>query len=75
MMIVIIIIIIIIIITITTNLAIGRGDLSLTSCHGGHGSISGLSVWDFWWTKWHWDRFLFQYFGFSLPVIPPVLQK
>jgi len=29
-----------IIIIIITNLAIGRGDLSLTSCHGDHGSIS-----------------------------------
>jgi len=59
--------------TITTNLAIGRGDLSLTSCHGDHSSISGLSMWNLWWIKWHWDKLLSQYLGSSLPVIPPVL--
>jgi hypothetical protein len=21
-----------------------------------------------WWAKWHWDRFLFQLFGFSLSI-------
>jgi hypothetical protein len=25
-------------------------------------------MWDFRWTKWHWDRFFPKYFGF-----PPVL--
>jgi hypothetical protein len=28
----------------------------------------GLSMWDFWWTKWHWDRFFPEYFGFPLSV-------
>jgi phosphomannomutase len=29
---------------------------------------------DLWWTKWHWDRFLPEYFGFLLvSFIPPVL--
>ena len=23
---------------------------------------------DSWWTKWHWDRFFSQYFGFPLSV-------
>jgi hypothetical protein len=23
---------------------------------------------DFWWTKWHWDRISFDYFGFPLSV-------
>jgi hypothetical protein len=26
------------------------------------------SVWDFWWRKWHWDRFLSQYLGCTLSV-------
>jgi hypothetical protein len=26
------------------------------------------SVWDLWWTKWHWDRFFPEYFGFPLSV-------
>jgi hypothetical protein len=24
---------------------------------GGPDSILGRSMWDLWWTKWHWDRF------------------
>jgi hypothetical protein len=24
-------------------------------------------MWDLWWTKWHWDRFLSENFGFPLP--------
>jgi hypothetical protein len=28
----------------------------------------GLSVWDLWWTKWHWDRFFSEYFGFPLSI-------
>jgi hypothetical protein len=23
-------------------------------------------MWDLLWTKWHWDRFFLEYFGFSL---------
>jgi hypothetical protein len=23
-------------------------------------------MWDLWWTKWHWDRFFLEYFGFPL---------
>jgi hypothetical protein len=30
-------------------------------------------VWDLWWTKWHWDRFIFDYFG-SVSIILPVIQ-
>jgi hypothetical protein len=22
------------------------------------------SMWDLWWTKWHWDRFFYEYFVF-----------
>jgi hypothetical protein len=25
-------------------------------------------MWDFWWTKWHWDRFFREYFGFPLSM-------
>jgi hypothetical protein len=25
-------------------------------------------MWVLWWTKWHWDRFFPQYFGFPLSV-------
>jgi hypothetical protein len=34
----------------------------------GPGSIPGQSMWDLWWTKWHWDRFCPEYFGFSLSI-------
>jgi hypothetical protein len=40
----------------------------------GPGSIPGQSMWNLWWTKWHWDRFFSDYFGFSpVSFIPPVL--
>jgi hypothetical protein len=38
------------------------------------GSIPGQSIWDSWWTKWHWDRFfspVLQFFFVNF--IPPVL--
>jgi hypothetical protein len=40
------------------------------------GSIPGHSMWDLWWTKWHWDRFCPPVLRFS-PVnfIPPVLHS
>jgi hypothetical protein len=25
-------------------------------------------MWDLWWTKWHWDRFFSEYFGFPLSI-------
>jgi hypothetical protein len=28
----------------------------------------GQSMWDLWWTKWHWDRLFSEYFGFPLSV-------
>jgi hypothetical protein len=27
------------------------------------------SVWDLWWTKWHWDRFHSECFGFHLSIL------
>jgi hypothetical protein len=26
-------------------------------------------MWDLWWEKWHWDRFFFDFFGFSISVL------
>jgi hypothetical protein len=25
-------------------------------------------MWDFWWTKWHWDRFFSEFFGFLMSI-------
>jgi hypothetical protein len=25
-------------------------------------------MWDLWWTKWHWDRFFSEFFGFPLSI-------
>jgi hypothetical protein len=25
-------------------------------------------MWNLWWTKWHWDRFFPEYFGFPLSI-------
>ena len=41
---------------------------AVTRRPGGPGSIPSQSMWDLWWTKWHWDRFP------SLSIIPPMLQ-
>jgi hypothetical protein len=35
---------------------------------GGPGSRPERSLWDLWWTKWHWDRFFSESFGFPLSV-------
>jgi hypothetical protein len=45
------------IVSVTCRLCHGSGGLSLASDHRGPGSILGQSMWDLWWTKWHWDRF------------------
>jgi hypothetical protein len=31
-------------------------------------SHSGQSRWDLWWTKWYWDRFFLEFFGFPLSI-------
>jgi hypothetical protein len=42
-----------------------RGRTMAQASHrGGPGSITGQSMWDLWWTKWHWDRLFPEYFGF-----------
>jgi hypothetical protein len=40
------------------------GSQSLASHHRGLGLLPGQSMWDLWWTKWHWDKF------FSKPLFP-----
>jgi hypothetical protein len=32
------------------------------------GFAPGQSMWDLWWTEWHWDRFFSELFGFTLSV-------
>jgi hypothetical protein len=31
-------------------------------------AASAQSMWDLWWTMWHWDRFFPENFGFTLSV-------
>ena len=40
------------------------GSYSPTFQHGGLRSIWGYSVWDLWWTKWHWYRMFCKYLSF-----------
>jgi hypothetical protein len=42
--------------------------LVAASHRGGPGSIPGQSIWDLWWTKWHWDRIFPEFFGFPLSM-------
>jgi hypothetical protein len=43
----------------------------IRSCHrGGPGSSPGQSMWDLWWTKWHWGTFLLV-LRFPLPILIP----
>jgi hypothetical protein len=30
-------------------------------------------MWDSWWIKWHWVKFLSKYFGFLLPIMVPIM--
>jgi hypothetical protein len=32
------------------------------------GSRPEKSMWDLWWTKWHWDRFFSESFGIPLSI-------
>ena len=44
-------------------------EVILRVCHSdGSCSITGLSVWGLWWTKWHWDGFFSEYPDFPLSV-------
>jgi len=42
----------------------GSGSQWPASHRGGPASTTGQSVWDLRCTKWHWDRFFSEYFGF-----------
>jgi hypothetical protein len=33
--------------------------------------VPAQSMWDLWWTKWHWDRFSCKSFG-AVSIIPPL---
>jgi hypothetical protein len=33
---------------------------------GGRGSIPDQSMWDLWWTEYHWDMFYPAFFGFTV---------
>jgi hypothetical protein len=46
----------------------GSGGLLLATYHGCPGSYPDWSLWDLWWTKWHWDRFFSKFFGFPLSI-------
>ena len=46
----------------------GADDKTKTAHHGGMGSIPAQFMWGLWSTKWHWDRFFSEYYGFPLPV-------
>jgi hypothetical protein len=35
---------------------------------GSPGSRPGQSMWDLWLTKWHWERFFSEFFGFPLSI-------
>lgn len=39
-----------------------------THHYGGLRSDPGHTMWDWWWTKWSWDRFFSEYFGFPLSL-------
>jgi hypothetical protein len=42
--------------------AVSRRPLIVEAC------VRARSMWDLWWTKWHWDRFLSELFGFLLLI-------
>jgi hypothetical protein len=46
----------------------GSGRYSPASHPGGPGSLSGQSMWGFWWTKWHLDWVFSEFFGFPLSI-------
>jgi hypothetical protein len=46
----------------------GSGSYLPASHRGGPGSRPCQSMWDLWWEKLHWDRFLSDFFGFPLSV-------
>jgi hypothetical protein len=51
--------------------AIAQGLLAILLLWG-HSLRLGQPLWDFWWTKWLWDRVLSELFSFPLSVIIPL---
>ena len=51
----------------------GPGGWSLASYCGGHCSIPGQCMWNLWWMKCPWDKFLSKYCHLSLSVIIPAI--
>jgi hypothetical protein len=47
-----------------TGISHGSGGQSLATDQENPGSDPGQKMWDFWRTKWHWDRYFSKYFGF-----------
>jgi len=52
----------------TTWLWYGLGRKSPSSHLERPGLIPAQSIWDLWWTMWHWDRCFSKYFGFPQSV-------
>jgi hypothetical protein len=50
---------------ITIGRALAQAVSRPASHRGGPEQITGLVMWDFWWTKWHWCRF-----SLSSPISP-----
>ena len=50
------------------HLILGHAMAQACSYHRGPGSIPGQSMWDLWWTEFHWDRFVSKYSGLPLSV-------
>jgi len=48
----------------------GSGGSSPTFHCEGLSSIPDQSIRGFWWTKWHWKRFLSEFFGFTVSIFP-----
>jgi hypothetical protein len=46
---------------------VGLKGRAYTSHRGGPSSCPGHSMWNLWWTKWHWHRFISEF------IIPPWL--
>jgi hypothetical protein len=46
----------------------GSGDQSLSTDCPDLGLIPDQYMWDLWWKKRHWERFLSQYFSFPLSI-------
>jgi hypothetical protein len=46
----------------------GRRTNQITGCPQRPGFALGSIQWDLWWTKWHWDSFFSESFGFPVSI-------